>query len=842
MSKSAAPITELHQEYALCDDFCLTKKGTLIGAIELDGRDPDGLSADDYTALALISRSIYQNLPESVRCTTQYYLHVEGLSVELKSRRNPISNYLSQSRQRFLNARTLTSARIVHFFEIDPDENLTDIGLWTLFKHLLLAAKDKYSRTILRRYLSNQETIMAFAQNLERQRRELRELLLDVQARWDSIFSARILDKQQLWACCRFLANLDPDLLAAAASEPVPADQWDVLLAEGDRCPVTIGNHDFLKFKNVDNTYARMLSVTRYGENTVTPALWSAKTHSPGRQTGNYILMTRFAPFSRIRQALLFGTKKRELKRKNMSVGDVFQLFGNQAQTGGDRYARLKPAIKEKMIELERAEGLEERWGHSQAAALVFGKTPAQVNATARNLRKSMLQSSLSLVAESVNLSEAYRAFLPAGGHCSVRNMDMNCTQFGAASLIYRSSEGQVTVRDLDGEEAQYMFTCPDGTLFHFSPFVEGKAIVIGVGPIRTGKSFTKNTIAAHFAKYKGFYRAIDIDPGSETLAQFFRHDGAIFRIGHGSRGFNSFAVASGPEDNFFIVHQKRLVIEMLKSNDNDNLQRLEMHEQQQLDQAIVSTLKLPPALRRFSTMVNHCPRELQQKLARWYGSGMFAPLFDQQHDAIGALTKPVAAFNLAGVKDNAVCLPLAMAEITYRVTRMFEDPDFRSLPKYLDIDEAHALLKIGYMRDYIIEKTRTWGKWMAGIGLWSQDPHEFLHIEDWSALRSAASTLFFMADPTADADLYKQTFGLTDGEIEAIRRLRPKRQAYIIQRDIGVSKTILVEVEPEQHVISTSRPEEAVMRERLINEHGIEEGIKRTVEALNLNPIERAA
>ena len=221
----------------------------------------------------------------------------------------------------------------------------------------------------------------------------------------------------------------------------------------------------------------------------------------------------------------------------------------------------------------------------------------------------------------------------------------------------------------------------------------------------------------------------------------------------------------------------------------------------------------------------------------------MHADLFDQETDAVGSLDRPVVAFNLAGVKDDPARFPLTMAEIFYRVTRMFEDPDYRSVPKYLDIDEAHALLKIPYVCDYIIRSVRTWGKWLAGIGLWTQDPNEFRKIEDWSALRSAASTFFFMADPTADIRLYKETFDLTDGEIAAIRSMRPKREAYIIQRDIGVSKKIEVVVEPEQHVISTSRPSEADIRQKLIEKFGVEKGIQETIKELHLKErLERAA
>ncbi|WP_459903939.1 VirB4 family type IV secretion system protein [Desulfosarcina cetonica] len=820
----------------------MTKKGTLLGAIEIDGRDPDGLNKDDFLAMSLISRSICLNLPDSVRGITQYYLHFNGSQVSLKPRSNPVSDYLSKSRERFLNGKIMSSTRIVYFFEIDPEENLTKQNPLTFLKHLMLAFRNKNSREIITRYLSSTETIMAYERDLRRQATELLDLLQEVKARWDTIFGARILTIEELWRYCRFFANLNPDFLACMP-EAVPDEQWDVLLAEGDRQPVAVGNKEFIKFKNLDNVYARMISITRFGENKVSPGFWSSMAHSPTRQKGNFIIMNRFLPISKIRQGLIFGEKKRELKRSNLSFGDLFQLFGNKGPASGDRYADLKPAIREKMLEIEKAETLEDRWGRAQASVLIFDSAPDRVNQTAKNLIKSINQVGLSGVSESIGLIDAYRAFLPAGAEHSIRNTEMNSTQYGAASLVYRSSEGQITVEDLGHEEAQYIFTCPDGSLYHFSPFVGGRGVVICVGPVRSGKSFTKNSLQSHFVKYGGLYRAIDIDPGSETLAAFFRQDGATFRIGQGNRGFNSFAVAGGPDDNHFVMHQKQMVMEMLKSNDSEELQRLDIHEQQQLDQAIIEALKLPLRLRRFSSMVNLCPRELKQKLDRWHGGGMFAGLFDQEQDAIGSLDKPVAAFNLAGVKDNPALLPLAMSEITYRVTRMFENPDYRSVPKFLDIDEAHALLRIGYMRDYIVRSVRTWGKWKAGIGLWSQDPLEFYRLDDWPVLRKAASTFFFMADPTADLAQYQSTFDLAPGEVEAIRNLRPKRDAYIIQRELGVSKTIMVEVEQEQYVISTSRPEEAVIRDRLIAENGIEEGIRKTVEALeDLNRINKAA
>ena len=199
-----------------------------------------------------------------------------------------------------------------------------------------------------------------------------------------------------------------------------------------------------------------------------------------------------------------------------------------------------------------------------------------------------------------------------------------------------------------------------------------------------------------------------------------------------------------------------------------------------------------------------------------------------------GVLTK---TFNLKAIKDNPTVMPLVMTEIFFRVTRLFEDPRYLHVPKYLDIDEAHAMLGIDYVSEKIVTLIRTWGKYLAGMGLWSQSPQEFADLANWPALRSAASTFFFMADPAMDIALYKETFHLTDGECAAIRGLIPKRQAYIIQRDLGVSKGVMLDVEAEQYILSTSKPAEWGLRDRNIQQWGFEVGVEKTVEMLGLTP-----
>lgn len=830
---SFGPITDLHQEYGVFGRFVLTKRGSLIGAVELGGRDPDGLTLEDFRSLSLIARNIYQHVPEEITLT-QYYGHFDNARVAFASRKDAVCHLLSERRSAFLNNRNLTSSRIVHYFEILPNEDLSKLNFLAFFKHLALSFKSGQSREIIRNYFSADKAVLCLLEELQRQERELVEVMQSVVGKWESVMDAHIMSLQETWAHMRFLANLDPSLLRFSLEEEVPEEQWDFLLSDGDRSPVIVESMDALKFHGTENVYARIAAVTQFGSNEVSAGMWAATPTSPVRQAHNYILMMRFCPLSKLQRALMFQSKENELERRSVNLMDI--LRGHDDKSVVEKKASMRAVIAQRARELEEAELVEDRWGMAHSFIVTFDTNPGTLHNTCAALKKSLNQTGFSVCWESADLPDAWKTFLPGGRNFSVRDVPFTSTQFGAASLVFKASEGKPRVADLGGEEAQYVFLSGDGTPFHYAPFIGGKGVLFGVGPIRSGKSFTKNTMAGHFLKYGGLFRAIDIDHGSEPLAGVFGKNGSVFRVeGGNTQGLNPFAASRGVDDMRFVSHLKNLIIQMLQTNDNNQLRSLDLHEQGQLDAAIMATLKLPKDFQRLGTVVNHCPKELQQKLERWVDGGMYGHLFDQEKDAIGSLRQKVAAFNLAGVKDDSVALPLVMSEIFYRMTCTFEDPDLRSLPKWLDVDESHALLKSPYIANYIVRSVRTWGKWKGGLGMWTQSPKEFLDLADWPALRSAASTFFFMADPHMDEDLYRTAFQLTQGECEAIKNLTPKREAYIVQPDLGVSKKIILEVEPEQYVISTSTPHEVDIRQRNIKQYGFEKGIEVTMQELGL-------
>lgn len=844
MSETLDPVAEL---FGIIEPFnnllALTKHSALIGAIELTGRDPGGFSADDHAALCGIAQAIYSKLHRSITIT-EYFIHYEGAKVTLRARKYKISDQLSKQRMEYLNNQVLSASRIIHCFEIEPEEDPNKLGFLPFIKHLAGSVFDPRSRVLLKNSISLQKMFLVEMDQLNHMEAQLQGAISEVTAKWAGLFTARQYNMQEIWATMKFLATMDPAALDLGLTESIPDEDMDCYVSSGDITNVQVDKMEVMKFPGVVTRYAKICSVRRFGRKggKVQPGLWAVHEKSPVRLSGNYILMTRWRPMSELRKDLLFSSKNRELERSTVSLFSIIK--GEENQSSVERNAGMKLAIKEKLRELGVAESIPDTWGTGNSVIAVFGEDTTAIKNTALEMSSALGNANVNVTWESVSIQRAFASLQPGNSHISERVLNLTSSQHAAAALICQPSVGQPIIADMGNEEAQYVLQSKDGTPFYYSPYVNGRAMVIGIGPIRKGKTFLKNTFATHQQKYGGLYRAVDIDPGSEPVAGIFGENGGIFRATDGQHsGANPFASCRGEDDVAFKLHLTNLLHLFLQANDTLAYRSIEADEQEAMDSAIDSTIRLPKEMQTLSALIHHMPQKLKIKFARWVradgdntssGAGWYAHLFDNEVDAIGDLTKPIGVFNLQALKDKPTLIKPVLADILYRITTSFEDENLRHVPKVLDLDECHLPLSLPGFSERLVTFVRTWGKWFAMVQLWTQSPTELVKVEGWDALRSAATTFFFFSDPEMDSRVYKNAFPfLTTGECDAIRQLTPQKEAYIIQPELGISKIVIIDVEPAQRVVNTSHPREASLRDALIKEHGFARGLMLAIDAL---------
>ena len=819
---------------ALGSHAALTHSGSVLGALSLSGVEPVSLSQDDKQRLTQLLRNVLQRLP--FQCSlSQYYLHYQCPPLVFKPRSNPKAQLISTRRARFLNTqRELYQSRLYWVIDIYNPSETEFFGMDRAIL-CLKALFDKRQRKKLKQQLSYQQALLLEEKALLEQLENLGEALdnLELGLSFRSVDNLR-LDTNALFHLQKALVTLSPEALVSTAK--APQYDWDVLLSHGDVEPVLIDGVYYLKTTGSEAVYARIASVQGCGINDVPEAAWVSDC-MPVLEKGNYLLFTRFIPFDKKAKRALVSQKEDDLFRSQLKVSDM--VFGTASPSVIQQRLEANPRLKDMLDSLEHISNDQDNYGQWLSYVVIFDTHIPSLKARVKRLKNVLENADFHLLWENIGLLDAYKTLLLGCHDEPLRAMHLNTTQAAALSLFFRSHEGIPEWQfGLKKEESVYVLESDDGVPFHYTPFVGDKCLVIGVGPTRSGKTFLKLCIATHFLKLGGMYCAMDIDEGSEPLARFFGQDSAVFCLKdtHQTKGFNPFAMCLSGQDDGFVRHMKHLIRLMLSMNEAKEYQSLTPKEQTELEQAILLTMSKNGKLRSFSSMLGQCSPTVQKKLAMFKRGGLYGNLFDNDEDAIGQLDKPFSVYNTQGVKDSPELASLINSEIFFRSVRLFESPEYRTRAKFLEVDECQYVLSQPGAAEFLIAKARTWFKHGGGMGFWTQSPQHYSALEEWSTLRSAATTFVFMSDPEMNASEYQQAFPfLTDTECDIIMALKPKQQAFIKQMDKNIAKVVNLHVEDEQYVIATSRPHEAAIAKSIFeSEPDIDKAIDRIVTAIN--------
>jgi len=831
---SESAISEAFEIITSFGDFMVTKQGNMIGAIELQGFDPDILLPSDMAEIAVMTRLIMAQLPLG-SSLTQYYIHADAGKINLKKRDNPLNELLSSEREKALNGRGVSVSKLVHLVTIPGPTSKFSHTITDIIKSGSMGIIDKNSRTHFKRLLTSYGNLLLQEDELKARADRLKLGLQKYGDLWSSVMDSKLMSLSETWAFCKYLGTFDERyLLDDVSNLPVPLDDLDIAVANGDIDPVTVHREEALKLHGAEPRYMQAAAITSSPRNPT--GIWAKAPAPPIKLRGHYIYQTHFTPMSEFDRANKFRVARTRLDRTSLSMTELFGMTDN---VSGPKEERLH--LKEKRIELEKAESISDTWGVQYSQIAVIASDPTTLKKTKQRLDSNLAGRGLGLTWESAALPLAFKTLQPGGYVHSFRQATVTTTRAAAFSLLCAPNIGQkdteAPIASLEGEEAQYIFETEGGEPFYFSPYTGGRAFIISVGPTRSGKTFLKNTLATHFTKYGGLHRAIDIDAGTETLAKLFEDDGGLFRVdADNNRGLNPLASMGDNFDTGFAAHMNQLLLLLLQANDSDVLRVLEEDEEAAIDKAVRAMIKMPTDLRDLPNFVSHLPKDAQRKFSRWFKDGPYDGLFNADKDSMGGLGKRIGVFNLQAYRDDTKALRPLLLEIFYRITKEFESEEYKHVPKLLEIDEAHHALSLPTFRDFLVKKIRTWGKYGAGVSLWTQSPEDYLRTEGWDAIRSAATTFIFTADPRANEEAYANAFGLGKGEINVIKTLRPRREALIIQPENNVAKKVILDAEPLQVVVNTSTPNEIIIREQMIKEHGFQLGLQKAAIAISEN------
>ncbi len=833
-----SPFSDVMNEYSVYKDAIKSKNGSLLGGFKLSGVEPDATTLESRKQLTLSMANFMESLPDNINCS-QYYIKLNGFNIKMKEREDPLSSLLSVRREAYINTTNLSETKLFHFFESKKDEIEDLINSVSTLKDFASLPFSSSAREKMKNRLTTKGHFVESLKTLESTHEILNTALDEGIEFYQTQMQVERLSTNEIKHFLGFLCSLDKYYFN---NDKFDSDHIiDGLPNSIPDSSITSHNYggvNMIKFQGSEIKYARIISLSEYITERIKPGFIVSNILNPLMIDGSFILINRYKPISELLKPEYFRRKSIALDQMNIKPMDL--LKGNEKLSDVDRQKLESESTRKRKKEIDVEQNLDAKHGFINSHVLLFGDTPDEVNDTAKQMVSALSRIGARYVYEDSLRQGSYASFFPCSSNLSDRDLKSNTGQFSASSLMFKPSIGKTVIEDYGNEEYLYPFKSKDGTPFYYSPFVNGRGLVLMIGPIRSGKSFFRKTIATHFMKYDGFLRMVDPDPGSEKIAKVFGDKGGVFKIDPDQKlGFNLFSTCLGKNDTQFHEHFLWIIDYLLSLNASKEMQELTREEQIELDRWIKKVMSYDKKKRSFFSLYNHCSRPLKEKLSRFVRGGVYGDICDCDEDAVSGIDKMVAAFNVLGVKDMKQMFPFVMYEIFFRIRRLFENKKYRTIAKLADIDEAHIFLKIPGVMEMLSENVRTWGKWLASLCLTTQSPQELFDMKDWSMFRSSASTYVFFADPKIDLELYQKAFLLSESEMMHIARLKPRKEAYIIQREINVSKTIVIDVENEQYVINTSKATEEQMTLDNIEKYGHVEGINKSLKELGLEPTE---
>lgn len=757
-TKHAAPTGELYAvDRFLTNHIFRTKTGQLGVAYKLQGIDAACLSDQTIESHSQRLLTAFRTLDEDFRIY-QYLIKHDGTDLGQEGPyETPAVQETIHARTEFLKAKRLYSIRLFLVILVEPSGRCKP--------EYLLSRTSSFQRSV------------------------------------NDLLSMHLLSKQEAFGLFRLLANLDQPLAEAEnlkydnyldhrVGSAMVACSWDGISVDLKHVEVLTlrepprGTFPGLlrEFLALDGNFILTSEYRREPNEKAIGAINAAQNHFKVIST-----LKSWAAILAIAISKLFGSTEREAKAD--IVPDASCLAN----------------IEELKENVTRVNNESDYLGQFSLTLVLHSPDRAKLQGSVADAQKLIGNQEGSLIRETYNALNAYRAVLPGGHAHNFRQMWMHGRNYVDMALVYAPSTGDAINRHLNAPCLLTLeTTC--GTPYRFNLHDRDLLGVIFFGVMGSGKSFTNNLFLDHFQKYDPLTFVLDIGGSYQFTAR--KHAGAHLRLAdhYQEFSFNPFQLKRDSNTNEFLSTFVQVLLELggYRATPQDN---------RVIDRAVESADRLSDL---------DIPAHLRDQLYNWIGNGRHAYLFDNQNDTFNLAQ--FQAIDFQGVSDKI--LPPVFFYLFHRISQFIYDPELRSRVKLIEADEiVWKFLELKVARSFFIETGKTIRKHNGGLILTTQSPLDLAREGLLDALREICPTWIFGANPGGDIAFYEKAFGMNPVEAQKLGGLIPKKQIFVKTSEISI--VLEVNADPLAAWCYRNDPHSNAARDAAIAAHGFEEGMR---------------
>jgi type IV secretion system protein VirB4 len=398
-------------------------------------------------------------------------------------------------------------------------------------------------------------------------------------------------------------------------------------------------------------------------------------------------------------------------------------------------------------------------------------------------------------VREDIMLEECFWAQLPGNFDFLRRLSPINTTRIGGFASLYNFPAGKLSGNHWG--PAVTVFYTQAGTPYFFNFHDENNGHTMIVGPYGAGKTVLLNFLTSEARKFNNRLFFFDQERASEL---FIRAIGGKYRriaksVGENQLKLNPLQLPDSPQNRGFL---KALLQYMVM----DKTFQVAEDDRQKVEQAVEHLYMLGPQERKLSNVIpkfwppteakaptgsqdgfnaflGNKPEEVEetssQRMARWYGTGPYAHLFDNPYDEL-IIDGLVFGFGMTDfIRDRSALIPL----MAYLLQRMRMSLD--GTPTMIVLDEAWSLVDNPIFAPFI-------GPWLDdlkannAIAIFATESVEDAKTSSITkTITQKMGTQIYLPNPKA-TEAYKEVFGLKDLEFELLNSMSTRRREFLLK------------------------------------------------------------
>ncbi|HMF75665.1 MAG TPA: hypothetical protein VK604_08390 [Bryobacteraceae bacterium] len=456
-------------------------------------------------------------------------------------------------------------------------------------------------------------------------------------------------------------------------------------------------------------------------------------------------------------------------------------------------------------------------YGHWSLFLLVHSCDKAQIEAALPRLQNIFTDpAEAGLLEEKRGAVSAYLSCFP-GRQCNVRKLWLRGDHKANLSFVYSPFTGYPWSDDLQ-DEYTLVYETRQNTQFFFTPFVNGNGNTTILGGPGRGKGINANAIFTGALKYK-LIKTVILDQGGTYESNVRAQGGSVTHLGLDYPRLNLFSVEGTKANIYAIAQTIRLML-------NKSGVAVGNSDQDAIEKGVERMYWAPPEMRCLSNLV--LPPNLRPGLKRWVEGGIYGAIFDNVEDDLRFHDLQLFDFASMG-KDHNDLLEVEMGWILMRCQEVIRDKKNLGAPKHIIMDELWKRMGVLPVLSFLLETIKADRKNLAWATLVTQS------LEDLGTygpiIKAACPTTIFLGG-TFDRKLYAEHFRLNAKELDELEGLQERELAVkvdgepFVAGDHGYFKVLRMNVDPAAYARATTKPSERALRERLIAEHGVMEGM----------------